>query len=147
MTPGMPCRSPQLALILAGLCCAPLAAEARSVGAVPYPIADVWPTAVRFVRIDRNCVIREKDEASGYILFDCPEAGKLHKGSIELIRASDGDGRDITRVVATLPDLPHYLEQLLIDKLAAKLREDHGSPAPAPPRKPEPAEPDAGASR
>ena len=116
-------------------------------GVVQYPISDVWPTAVRFVRIDRNCVIREKDEASGYILFDCPEAGKLHKGSIELIRASDGDGRDITRVVATLPDLPHYLEQLLIDKLAAKLREDHGSPAPAPPRKPEPTEPDAGASR
>ena len=49
--------------------------------------------------------------------------------------------------MATLPDLPHYLEQLLIDKLAAKLREDHGSPAPVPPRKPEPTEPDAGASR
>jgi hypothetical protein len=48
--------------------------------------------------------------------------------------------------VATLPDLPHYLEQLLLDKLAGKLREDHGSPAPPPPRKPEPAEPDAGAS-
>jgi hypothetical protein len=110
-------------------------------------MADVWPSAVRFLRIDRNCAIREKDETAGYILFDYPEGQKLHKGSLELVRASDADGRDITRVVATLPDLPHYLEQLLLDKLAAKLREDHGSPAPPPPRKPQPAEPDAGASR
>jgi hypothetical protein len=101
---------------------------------------------VRFLRIDRNCAIREKDEAAGYILFDYPEGGKLHKGSLELVRTSDGDGRDITRVVATLPDLPHYLEQLLLDKLAAKLREDHGSPAPPPTRKPEPTAPDSGAS-
>ena len=147
MRRGLPRRTPSLVLILAGLCIAPLAAEARSVSTVPYPMADVWPTAVRFLRIDRNCVIREKDETAGYILFDYPEGQKLHKGSLELIRTSDGDGRDITRVVATLPDLPHYLEQLLLDKLAAKLREDHGSPAPAPPRKPEPTEPDAGASR
>jgi hypothetical protein len=143
---GTPRRASLLALILAGLCIAPIAAEARSVGTVPYPIADVWPTAVRFLRIDRNCAIREKDEAAGYILFDYPEGGKLHKGSLELVRTSDGDGRDITRVVATLPDLPHYLEQLLLDKLAAKLREDHGSPAPPPTRKPEPTAPDGGAS-
>jgi hypothetical protein len=48
--------------------------------------------------------------------------------------------------VATLSDSPRYLEQLLLDKLAAKLREDRGAPAPPPPRKPEPAEPDAGAA-
>jgi hypothetical protein len=147
LIPGLPRRASLLALVLAGLFFAPRAAEARGVGTVPYPITDVWPSAVRFLRIDRNCVIREKDETAGYILFDYPEGQKLHKGSLELIRASDGDGRDITRVVATLPDLPHYLEQLLLDKLAAKLREDHGSPAPPPTRKPEPAEPDAGASR
>ena len=147
MTGALRRPTPQLALILAGLCFSPPAAEARSVGTVPYAMADVWPSAVRFLRIDRNCAIREKDETAGYILFDYPEGQKLHKGSLELVRASDADGRDITRVVATLPDLPHYLEQLLLDKLAAKLREDHGSPAPPPPRKPEPAAPDAGAAR
>ena len=119
-------------------------AEARSVGTVPYPIADVWPSAVRFLRIDRNCVIREKDEVAGYILFDYPEGQKLHKGSLELIRASESSGRDITRVVASLPDLPRHFEQLLVDKLAARLREDYGSPAPPPPRRPEP---DGGDSR
>jgi hypothetical protein len=137
-------RTALLAFILAGLLFGLPAAEARSVGTVPYPIADVWPSAVRFLRIDRNCVIREKDEAAGYILFDYPEGQKLHKGSLEFIRTNDSEDRDITRVVASLPDLPHYLEQLLIDKLAARLREDRGSPAPPPSRKPAP---DGGESR
>ena len=146
MTPGVPRRVVWVALLLVGLRLSPRAAEARSVGTVPYSIADVWPSAVRFLRIDRNCVIREKDEAAGYILFDYPEGQKPHKGSLELIRTSDTDGRDITRIAASLPDLPRYIEQLLIDKLSAKLREDHGSPAPPPPRKPAP-EPDGGTSR
>jgi len=146
VTRGLPRRFSALGLILAGLCFGLPRAEARSASTVQYPMADVWPSAVRFLRIDRNCVIREKDETAGYILFDYPEGQKLHKGSLELVRITDGDGRDTTRIVASLPDLPHYLEQLLLDKLAAKLREDHGSPAPAPPRKPEPVEPDAGAS-
>ena len=146
MTAAVPRRAIWIALLFMGPLLPPPPAEARSVGTVSYPVADVWPSAVRFLRIDRNCVIREKDEAAGYILFDYPEGQKLHKGSLELIRTSDADGRDITRVAASLPDLPHYIEQLLIDKLSARLREDHGSPAPPPPRKPAP-EPDAGASR
>jgi hypothetical protein len=132
-----------MTLLLAGLFLGLPTAEARSVGTVSYPIADVWPSAVRFLRIDRNCAIREKDEAAGYILFDYPEGQKLHKGSLELIRTSDSEGREITRVAASLPDLPRYLEQLLIDKFAAKLREDHGAPAPPPSRKPAP-QPDGG---
>jgi hypothetical protein len=133
-----------VALTLVGLGAGLPTADARGVGTVPYPVADVWPSAIRFLRIDRNCVIREKDEAAGYILFDYPDGQKLRKGSLELIRTSDNDGREITRVIALVPDLPHYIEQLLIDKLAVKLRDDRGSPPPPPPRKPEP---DAGEPR
>jgi hypothetical protein len=97
------------------------------------------------LRIDRNCAIREKDEAAGYILFDYPEGRKVYKGSIELIRSTDSEGRDVTRVVASLPDLPRHFEHLLLDKLAARLREDRGSPAPPPP--PRKSEPDGGSAR
>jgi len=120
------------------------AAHARSTGTLLYPIADVWPSTVRFLRIDRNCVIREKDEAAGYILFDYPEGQKLHKGSIELIRTHDNEGREITRVIISLPDLPRHYERLLIDKLGDKMREDRGAPAPPPPARRPPREPDAG---
>jgi hypothetical protein len=120
-------------------------AHARTIGTVPYPIVDVWPSTVRFLRIDRNCAIREKDDAAGYILFDYPEGQKVHKGAVELIRTYDNEGREITKVIISLPDLPRHYERLLIDKLGDKLREDRGSPAPPPPRKPAPPEPDAGA--
>lgn len=119
-------------------------AHARSIETIPYPIADVWPSAVRFLRIDRNCVIREKDDAAGYILFDYPEGAKVFKGSVELVRTNDNEGRDVTKVIISLPALPKHYERLLLDKLGDKLREDHGPPAPPPPKKPASRPPDAG---
>jgi hypothetical protein len=113
-------------------------AVARSASVVPYPVADVWSTAVRFIRVDRNYVVREKDQGSGYILFDVTEGGKAYKGSLELIRTTDDDGRDATRAALSIPDLPRHWESMLLDKLGAKLREERGSPVPAPPRRPHP---------
>lgn len=121
-------------------------ALARSISVLSYPLADVWPTAVRFVRVDRGFTVREKDEESGYILFDMVEGGKTYKASLELIRALDDQGRDATRAVFSIPDLPRHYEIALLDKLAAKVRDERGSPAPAPPpRKPPSERADAGA--
>ena len=116
---------------------------ARTQQVIPYPIASVWPAAVRFMRVDRNFPIAEKDESAGYILFEHTDGPKPCRGSLELIRVTDAEGRDATRLAVTIPDLPKRYEQMLLDKLAAKVREDHGPPAP-PQRKPESAKPDAG---
>jgi hypothetical protein len=110
-------------------------AQARSSSLLSYPIADLWPTAVRFLRIDRGAAIKEKDAESGYVLFDLPEGGKSFKGSLELIRTIDGEGREATKVVVTVPDLPRHYEGVLLDKLASKARDEYGSPAPPPPRR------------
>ena len=115
---------------------------ARTLELAPYPITDVWPAAVRFLRVDRGFPVREKDEAAGYILFEYTDGPKPCKGSLELIRTTDSEGRDATRIAISIPDLPRRYEQLLLDKLIAKLRDDHGPPAP-PPHKSEPARPDA----
>ncbi len=109
---------------------------ARSVAELPYPVVDVWPSAVRFLRIDRGFPIREKDESSGYILFDFVDGDKKYGGSLELIRTTNGDGRDETRAALSLPALPRHFETMLLDKLGAKVKDDRGSPAPPPPRKP-----------
>ena len=136
---------------------APRPAEARSTSVVPYSQGEVWPTAIRFLRIDRGASIREKDVDSGYVLFDLPEGGKAWKGSLELVRTTDPEGRDATRVVVTLSDLPRHFEGVLLDKLAIKLKDEYGAPAAPPPRKPPAAasegkgegkgKPDAGAHR
>ena len=125
---------------------APTVTWARTMEVASYPIVDVWPAAVRFLRVDRSFPIREKDESAGYILFDYADGPKPCKGALELIRATDREGRDATRIAISIPDLPRRYEQMLLDKLAAKLREDHGPPAP-PPHKSEPLpapRPDAG---
>jgi hypothetical protein len=111
-------------------------ALARSTSVLPYPTAEVWPTAIRFLRIDRGATLRERDAESGYLLFDLAEGNKVYKGSFELIRTVDSEGRAATRLVVSLPDLPRHFEIVLLDKLALKLREEYGSPAPAPPRPP-----------
>jgi hypothetical protein len=113
-------------------------AWAKSNQVVSYPPADVWPTAIRYLRLDRGATIREKDAESGYVLFDLPEEKKSYKGALELVRTTDGDEREATRIIVSLPDLPRHYELTLLEKLAAKIKDDYGTPAPAPPKKPPP---------
>jgi hypothetical protein len=132
-----------LAAIILGLAfLAPSPGWGRTLELVPYPLPSVWPAAVRYLRVNRDFPIREKDESAGYILFDYTDGPKSCKASLELIRVTDGEGRDATRLAVSIPELPHRYEQMLLDKLATKLRDDIGPPPP--PRKPEPPKPDAG---
>jgi hypothetical protein len=123
----------------------PTVVWARTTEIASYPISDVWPAAVRFMRVDRGFPVREKDEAAGYILFEYTEGPKSYKGSLELIRANDSEGREATRIAISIPDLSRRVERMLLDRFVAKLSDDHGPPAP-PPRKSEPARPDASAT-
>src|SRR6185369_6872547 len=66
-------------------------AEGRSQVELPWSAREVFPVALRFVRVDRNCKVTDKDEAAGYIVFDCPpdepaakNAASKH-GALELI--------------------------------------------------------------
>lgn len=121
------------------LLAAPVTAPARSAITVSYPVGEVWATAVRFLRVDRGYPIREKDEGAGYVLFDHSDSGKSHRGALELIPVVDGEGRPSTQLAFSIPDLPRHYETALLDRLAAKLREERGSPPPPPPRRRPPA--------
>jgi len=125
-----------LGLALAmGIGVAPSAALARSAVVVPYPIGDVWPATVRFLRVDHDYLIKEKDEPAGYLLFEVTENRRGYRAAIELVKTADGDGRAATQIVCTIADLPRRYEASLLDKLSAKVRDERGPPAPAP-RKP-----------
>ena len=144
----LPCHSGRrfvMAALVAAFLLVPAVSWPRALEISPYPITSVWPAAVRFLRVDRAFPIHEKDESAGYVLFDYTDGPKPCKGSLELIRATDREGRDATRIAISIPDLPRRYEQLLLDKFVSKLRDDHGPPAPPPPpRKPEtPPQPDA----
>jgi hypothetical protein len=105
-------------------------AEARTTSVVPYPTTDVWPTAIRFLRVDRDYPIKEKDEAAGYVLFEIAEGKRAYRAALELVKAADADGRAGTQLVLNIQDLPRHYEVALLDKLTAKIRDERGPPPP-----------------
>ena len=120
-----------------------IAAQAKSTYESPYGYDRTWNAALRLVRVDNGWKVTEKDDASGYILFEykSPESAKATPGSMELVRRRDTDGP--VSVLAQLPQMPHYHEQVLLDALASKMRREYGD-APPPHKNPPPREPDAG---
>ena len=123
-------------------------ADAKSTYDSPYGYERTWNAALRLVRVDNGWKISEKDETSGYLLFEyaSPESGKPTSGSLELVR---GHGQDNgVSVLVQLPKMPHYHEQVILDALASKMRHEYGDPPSSrrePNPGPEPA-PDAGSA-
>ena len=121
-------------------------ASARSEKTFAYPRDQAWPTAVRFIRVDESLKIIEKDADAGYLLFELRDEGKIWKGSLEAISVTV-DGRPLVKFVITIEDRPSYLETTMLVKLERKLRDELGTPAPAPtPKKPPEKAPDKPAS-
>jgi hypothetical protein len=132
-------------------------AEAETTYESAYGFDRTWNAALRMVRVDMGCKVTEKDDQSGYLMFEyhSAESGrKTSDGSIEFIRSKDPDAP--VRLVIQLPQMPRYHEQVMLDTLVRKMRSEYGDPpqpkpkpAPPPPPSKEPARdggapPDAG---
>ena len=112
--------------------------NARRADVHAYRMDQVWSTVVRLLRVDYGYAVRDRDESIGYILFDYPHANRTVPGSLELVTVEQ-DGQPQVRVTLSIPAMPAYVERMLLDRLARKLREDHGAPMPPPRRaRPEP---------
>jgi hypothetical protein len=122
-----------IACIIAAALLAPAVAEARSEKVVAWELTRVFPTAVRFLRIDEGVVIVEKDAEAGYVLFDLKEEGKTFRGALELV-SFQKDGRESVRLILRIEDRPEYVEVGMLDRLERKLRGEHGAP-PRPEKK------------
>jgi hypothetical protein len=118
-------------------------ADAKSNYESPYGYERTWNASVRLVVVDNNWKITEKDDKNGYILFEykSPENNKVSPGTLELVPGRDRD--EPVSVLAQLPAMPHFHEQMLLDHLAIKMRHEYGDPPPHKKRQPE-GPPDAG---
>lgn len=109
-----------------------------------YGFDRTWNAGLRLVRVDLNLKVTEKDDQNGYLMFDykSPESGqKPVPGSMEFIKGKDG----AVRVVVQIPQMPGYHEQVLVDQLQRKLKNEYGEPPkkPAMPSAPKDAGADA----
>lgn len=109
-------------------------AHAKSGMESAYTYDQTWNSALRLLRVDLGLKIVEKDDKAGYILFEYENKGTTSNGSLELLK-----GESTIRVVCQIPKFPTYHETVVLDRLARKLKDEHGLP----PEKPKPP-PDAG---
>jgi hypothetical protein len=92
----------------------------------PYTLSQTYAAALRLVRVDLGLKVLERDPDAGYLLFEykSSESGrKPSTGSVEMVDT----GRAV-KVVLQLPAMPRYHEQVLVDALSKKLREEYGEP-------------------
>ena len=81
------------------------------------------------MRVDLALKVTEKDDRNGYILFEykSAESGtKITSGSLEIVRPKDDDAP--VKVMVQLPQMPRYHEQVILDQLARKMRDEYGDP-------------------
>jgi hypothetical protein len=124
----------QAALAL-GLTFASAQADARTVRDEPYALDTTWNAAVRMVRVDFGFTIDERDRDLGYFTFQYREGRRTVPGSVEVLR-SEVDGRQGTRVIVQIPSMPAYVESMMLQRLARKLRSEFGEAPPPPSRRP-----------
>ena len=106
-----------------------------------YPFDQVWPTAIRYLRIDRGFEVTDRDEEAGYILFGFTlDDGRKGAGSLEMFSTEDPAGRPSVSISVSTGAGPVSLPNTILDGIAAKVRSERGQPAP-PPKKDEPAPP------
>jgi hypothetical protein len=103
-------------------------ATAKSSYDSAYGFERTWNAAYRLVRVDMGLKVNEKDETTGYLLFEykSAESAKVTSGSMEFIRSKEPESP--VRVVVQLPQMPRYHEQVLIDSLVRKMRVEYGDP-------------------
>lgn len=112
-------------------------AAAKTERSASYSFEQVWPTAVRHLRVDEGFTIVEKDPDTGYVVFEVKEEGKNFSGTLELVRHKDQAGRNAVRLVLRIGDRPAYMEAGVLDRMLEKLRKEYGEP-PDPPEQPRP---------
>ena len=132
------------AALVATVLLLPLAASAKAQAELSYRLEEIYSTALRYVRVERNCSITDKDPEAAFVMFECPssEGGadkKVSRGALELFH-NGPRGRDAVRLQVSLSDEPHGAELRWVELFERKLRDERGAPVappkPAPPPPP-----------
>ncbi len=111
----------------------------------PYTRAQTYNGALRYVRVDQQHEIVEKDVETGYFLFKYKADSSAATASVQVLEAN---GR--VRLVVQIPQYPEYHEQVLTKGIRDKLLEEYGEPPQREvpkPKEPEQVEPREGAPR
>ncbi len=97
----------------------------------PYTRAQTFNGALRYIRVDQQYEIIEKDVETGYFLFKYKADSGAATGSIQVLEAGDR-----VRLIVQIPQYPEYHEQVVTKGINEKLRDEYGEPPVRQPAKP-----------
>lgn len=115
------------------------AAHAKAQRTAHWRFEQVWPAAIRFLRIDEGHEILEKDSEAGYVIFKVKDDGKEYQGALEVVSIVE-NRRPSVRLSLRIADRPDYMAEGILRRLLYKLQEELGPPPAPPPPKEKPAE-------
>ena len=100
-------------------------ALARTEETTPYSKMQAYNGALRFLRIEQEFEVIERDPDLGYMLFQYPTGVGDDKttGSLEVVERDDE-----VLVVIQISKLPAHHESRLVSALLKKLESDYGTP-------------------
>ncbi len=115
-------------LVLFFLCCGlVLPAQAKVRESISENYDNIWSAAVRFIRVDKDWKILDKDKDAGFIVFMyTSEQGEASRASIELMKDADNPDKAKAAFViqVSIPKSSSIQERMLITDLRAKIREE-----------------------
>lgn len=114
-------------------------ASARLSEEYTYTYDQMWSAAVRLIAVDFRFPIEQRDEEIGFLLFRYRDNGREFNGSLELVRFEGDHGTPQVRVTMQVPQMPTYVERMLLDRFTRKLTSEYGQPPPS--RRPAPPAP------
>ncbi|MEM6293428.1 MAG: hypothetical protein AAGA54_19300 [Myxococcota bacterium] len=104
---------------------------------LPYPVTQVWGAAIRYLRVDRDYAIVDRDPDTGYIVFEIPLGGdRRGRGALEAFETTDASGRPSTQLQVSTEAGPTHLPHTLMEGIAKKVRGERGQAPPPPPKAP-----------
>jgi len=104
---------------------------------LPYPVDQIWPATLRYLRVDRGFAVVDRDREGGFILFEFPVGvDRVARGSVEFIEKEDVSGRPSAQVQVSTEGGATHLPFSLLEGIAAKVKTERGGPAPPPPPPP-----------
>lgn len=104
-----------------------LSSQAAHTEKVGHSTIRVYRTALRYLRINKRFKVTEKDEVSGYLLFEYPgeKGAKSSRGSIEVVDTESG-----SLLIVRIENYPRYYEEYLAAGVMTKLKDQYGASEP-----------------
>ena len=120
---------PVVAAVLFVMFLMPGAAYAKHNKKMTINYDDLWSGSIRYLRIEKNFEIKDKDKEAGYIIFIYKypnDKKKTSRATMEfIVKGKTADGKSKVNIQVNIETAPEFLEIHLVTGLVEKLKKEY----------------------